>query len=569
MLSIRFFYLQIVEGEVLKNQREKNINTFEYIYPKRGRIISRDNEVLVEDEKIFSVAIDLEQKPSIKSIKLLSEIFQDKLEQIEIESIVKKSIASGNQEIVLSKLSLEQLSKFLVRNNELNGFSILENYKRVYNSHPSIFHVLGHLGYINQSDEKYFNNRIEGYNSKLWQKVGKSGLERVYENELTGTHGKRYFQRNARGTKKILTKEDEFVEGQDLFISISFEAQKFAYDLLDGKQGAIVVIDLEDFSIPVAVSAPSISANDLSGISSKRYAELLEDNSRPLFNRAFMGLYPPGSTIKPLLSIFSLGQNYTNWEETIFDDGFFRFEEEQRIFNAWKEGGHGITDLEKALVESSNPFFMNLATRFQKESLEEFLFSASFGTRLCIDCYPHQFSPLINDSWKQKNFGRNLFKGDLINLGIGQGYMQITPLHLSLIAAMVANKGKYKLPYLSEALNQKEFILNQNLDGSDWEKLNQALIDVLYSRNGTAYRVNPGELRLAGKSGTSQIVDIESREEYETIRENPALRDHAVFIGYAPYDNPRYAISVVVENGEGGGSVAGPIARDVLEVLLK
>ena len=157
--------------------------------------------------------------------------------------------------------------------------------------------------------------------------------------------------------KKILTKEDEFIEGDDLYVSINYEAQKFAYDILDGRQGAIVVIDLNDFSIPVAVSAPSISANDLSGISSSRYAELLKDQSRPLFNRAFMGLYPPGSTIKPLLSIYSLDQKFTNWEETIFDDGFFRIDE-QRVFNAWKEGGHGVTDLDKALVESSNPCFL-------------------------------------------------------------------------------------------------------------------------------------------------------------------------------------------------------------------
>ena len=162
------------------------------------------------------------------------------------------------------------------------------------------------MGYINDSDKRYFSERIDEYDPKLWQKVGKSGLERVYEKELTGTHGKRYFQRNARGTKKILTKEDEFIEGDDLYVSINYEAQKFAYDILDGRQGAIVVIDLNDFSIPVAVSAPSISANDLSGISSSRYAELLKDQSRPLFNRAFMGLYPQA----PQLNHYCL---FTHW----------------------------------------------------------------------------------------------------------------------------------------------------------------------------------------------------------------------------------------------------------------
>ena len=154
---------------------------------------------------------------------------------------------------------------------------------------------------------------------------------------------------------------------------------------------------------------------------------------------------------------------------------------------------------------------MNLATRFEKQSLRVFS-SASFGTKLCTDCYPHQFCPLINDAWKQKNFGRNLFKGDLINLGIGQGYLQITPLHLSLISAMVAKKGEYKTPFLSDSSSQENFTLSQNLESSDWERINKSLVDVVYSPSGTAYRVNAGELKMAGKSGTSQVVDIKSRE---------------------------------------------------------
>ena len=567
LVIARFFYLQIVKGNELKELRERNINAFEYIYPKRGRILSEDGIVLAEDRKVFSLAVDIEQKPSEQSIKKLANLFPDKIEVENLKLKVGNSIKFRRPETIIERLTQKDLAKYLVGGTDITGFSVVEGYERQYNSHPSIFHVLGHMGYINNSDVQYFLPRISEYNSKIWKKVGKSGIERVYEESLQGQHGKRFFQRNARGDRKVITDIAPFKEGEDLSISINFAAQKLAYELMDKRKGSVVVIDLEDFSIPVAISTPSISANDLRDISSSQYQDLLNDPTRPLFNRAFMGLYPPASAIKPLLTIFALNNEYTNWTETILDDGFFRFEEEERVFNAWREGGHGLTDLEKALVESSNPFFMNLSIRYEKDLFVEFLKSSSFGSKLCEDCYPHQFSPLINDDWKYKNFGKELYKGDFINLGVGQGYMLTTPLHLALISAILANRGEYELPYLV-LKKQNKLSIKEDLSEEDWNKLHSALINVVYSKNGTGYRINAGELNLAGKSGTAQVVDIDSREEYDEVRANSLLRDHAIFIGFAPYDNPRYSIAVIVENGESGGRVAGPIAKKVLEELL-
>ena len=562
-----FFYLQIIEGNDLRELREQNINTFEYIYPKRGRILSSDNVVLAEDRKIFSLAVDLEQKPSEEALILLTKLFPKRLDLDELRNKVSESLRYRKSQIILEKIEQADLAKILVRSREIRGFSIIEGYEREYNSHPSIFHVLGHMGYINEPDISYFTPKIENFNPKLWQKVGKSGIERVYEEKLQGNHGKRFFQRNARGDRRVTTNLAPFQEGDELEISINFSAQKLAFELMQERKGSVVVIDLEDFSIPVAISTPSISANDLKDISTAQYQDLLNDPSRPLFNRAFMGLYPPASTIKPLLTVLALSNKYTDWDETILDDGFFTFEEEQRVFNAWREGGHGITDLKKALVESSNPFFMNLSIRYEKEEFVNFLRSSSFGSKLCEDCYPHQFSPLIDDNWKFKNFGKELFKGDFINLGVGQGYMLTTPLHLSLIAGILAKKGTYQLPHIVKK-NETILKLNKDLSEEDWSKVHNALVDVIYSPNGTGYRINAGELNLAGKSGTAQVVDISSREEYDEVRKNPLLRDHAVFIGFAPYDNPRYSIAVIVENGESGGRTAGPIAKKVIEELL-
>ncbi len=563
----RFFQLQIIEGDQLKELREQNINDFEYIYPKRGRILSKDGIVLAEDRKIYSIAIDLEQKPNENSIKFFSDVFSDKTNFQFVKSKVEQSLKERKSIVVLSKISQEDLAKFLVRSENFIGFSVVEDYEREYDPHPAFFHVLGHMGYINQADINHFSTRVKNYDPSLWRKVGKLGIERVYEEDLQGNHGRKFFQRNARGDRKVITDEEPFAEGKEITISINYKAQKLAYELMEEKRGSIVVIDLKDFSIPVAVSVPSISANDLKDISTTQYQELLNDPSRPLFNRAFMGLYPPGSSIKPLFATFALSNSYTTWDETIFDDGFFRFEEEQRVFNAWKEGGHGYTDLNKALVESSNPYFMNLSVKYEKSKFVKLLQSSSFGSKLCEDCYPQQFSPLINDAWKQRNFGKDLYKGDFINLGIGQGYMLTTPLHLSLIAGILGSKGKYKIPYLVNS-NDLTLKIDIEIEEADWVKLNQSLIDVVYSENGTGYRIEAGELNLAGKSGTAQVIDINSRKEYDEVRKNPNLRDHAIFIGYAPYDDPRYSIAVIVENGESGGRIAGPIARDVLRKLL-
>ena len=204
LVIARFFYLQIVKGNELKELRERNINAFEYIYPKRGRILSEDGIVLAEDRKVFSLAVDIEQKPSEQSIKKLANLFPDKIEVENLKLKVGNSIKFRRPETIIERLTQKDLAKYLVGGTDITGFSVVEGYERQYNSHPSIFHVLGHMGYINNSDVQYFLPRISEYNSKIWKKVGKSGIERVYEESLQGQHGKRFFQRNARETEKSL-----------------------------------------------------------------------------------------------------------------------------------------------------------------------------------------------------------------------------------------------------------------------------------------------------------------------------------------------------------------------------
>ena len=274
----------------------------------------------------------------------------------------------------------------------------------------------------------------------MWRRVGKSGVERIYEEQLRGKHGKRFFLRNARGQKKVEIGKEDFIEGSDLNISINFNAQKKAYDLLDGRKGSIVVIDLRDFSIPVAVSAPSISANDLRDISSKEYQALLNDTKRPLFNRAFMGLYPPGSTIKPIVALSALENNVISPNFKVNCSG--KIEMYGQTYNCWKKKGHGVVNLRDALKVSCDTFFYEMSRRLGVDRLNETAKKFGLGNKVFNNIFNEEKAGLVpSTEWKKNALGRGWVLGETLITGIGQGYIQTTPLQLCLMTAQLANGG--------------------------------------------------------------------------------------------------------------------------------
>jgi penicillin-binding protein 2 len=402
---------------------------------------------------------------------------------------------------------------------------------------------------------------------------GQTGLEQIYDDHLSGQHGQRVYEMNARGQFVQPLSFTQPAKGEDLYTNLDIDAQKSAAKFLGNRKGAVVAIDLESGGINVLYSSPTYSINELSnGMSEKKFQILLNDADKPFFNRALQGRYPPASTIKPAIGMYGLSKNIVNWDFEMKDPGFFTLPETGRVFRGWRKGGHGKVNMHKAFLVSSNTYFFSLAYQADIEELSNHLSSLGFGQKVCLDCFEEDPAFVPTPKWKYSIMNAGWVKGDTVNLGIGQGYLVATPMQLANYAALLATKGLYTEPSLVALGNQKKSLKtwqDKGFDNSDWTKMHQALLGVIESDYGTARSIRDlKEFQVAGKSGTAELVSLDSKEAYQEVRSSELLRDHSIIVAFGPMPNPRYAVSVVIENGESGGAVAGPVAIEVLKSLI-
>ena len=342
---------------------------------------------------------------------------------------------------------------------------------------------------------------------------------------------------------------------------------------LGSRKGGVVAIDLESGGINVLFSAPSYSLNKLAnGMTVAEFQEIITNPSKPFFNRALQGRYPPASTIKPAIAMFGLTKKLVRWEEEIDDPGFFMLPENGRIYRGWKKGGHKNVNLKKALLVSSNTYFFKLAYQSDMQELASYLASFGFGAKVCGDCFNEDGAFLPTPDWKYNNLNIPWFTGDTVNIGVGQGYLVATPMQLANYASILANKGRALTPSIAQSVLSDAVIQNNyqvSLGNKDWINLHDALTGVVESDLGTARSIRDlKNFKVAGKSGTAELVSLDSKEAYQDLRGSELLRDHSIIIAFGPMPNPKYAVSVVIENGESGGAVAGPVAIEVLKSLL-
>ena len=402
---------------------------------------------------------------------------------------------------------------------------------------------------------------------------GKTGLENIYDKQLRGFFGKRIYEVDANGRFLEEKETIDSIDGKDIYTSLDLTAQQVAYNELNNRRGAVVAVNLENGAILSYVSSPSFSVNDITnGLSQKEFNKLLNDNDKPFFDRAGQGRYSPASTIKPAIGLFGLEKDLIDWQYTIDDIGFFVLPEDGRIYRGWRKDGHGIINLQDAIIESSNTFFFSLAYQTEVNELIEYLSNFGFGKNICLDCFYPDKGLLPSPTWKMNTHNFGWFKGDTVNLGVGQGYLSATPLQLAYYSSFLANKGS--LNNFSFVQNNKDVIRNNfitnNINDVDWKKIHESMIGVIENPKGTAGRLkNLKDYIIAAKSGTVELVSTETKEDYKIIRETEGNRDHAIIIAFGPMPNPKYAVSVVIENGESGGSVAGPVAIAVLNSLIK
>ena len=580
-LIYRTFSLQVSSFTDYEIASLKNKTREVLIQPRRGIIYDRNGEIIVNNVPSYNLIINPsainDLNSTLSDIKKIIDLSDLEIKNAQDNFSLKKKL---NRELILkTNLTNEEIAKFEVRKYRYPNLFIAERYSRE-NMYPYLFsHSVGYVGSINEeglqdilsSQDLKPRETIFKYSNGYLK--GKTGLENIYDKQLRGFFGKRIYEVDANGRFLEEKETIDSIDGKDIYTSLDLTAQQVAYNELNNRRGAVVAVNLENGAILSYVSSPSFSVNDITnGLSQKEFNKLLNDNDKPFFDRAGQGRYSPASTIKPAIGLFGLEKDLIDWQYTIDDIGFFVLPEDGRIYRGWRKDGHGIINLQDAIIESSNTFFFSLAYQTEVNELIEYLSNFGFGKNICLDCFYPDKGLLPSPTWKMNTHNFGWFKGDTVNLGVGQGYLSATPLQLAYYSSFLANKGS--LNNFSFVQNNKDVIRNNfitnNINDVDWKKIHESMIGVIEDPKGTAGRLkNLKEYIIAAKSGTVELVSTETKEDYKIIREIEGNRDHAIIIAFGPMPNPKYAVSVVIENGESGGSVAGPVAIAVLNSLIK
>ena len=579
-LLIAVALYKIIELTVLDRQEyltesEKNRIINVPIYPARGLIKLSNGEIIAEN----IVTHDLSIKKSLfnQSSTEINDLQRILLETgLEIQSNVSQ-ITNGSDELILiSGLSSEQLAKFQMNKEKWPSIELQTRLRR-FLPHKNVFsHVVGHLGEVTKEDKR----RNQDTKYKAGSYLGKVGLEKRYESEMRGKRGVSVIEVDVFGNQIREIERTQPERPLNLFLSLNLRLQTLARQELSGRKGAIIAIDPNTGFIKALVSSPDYNPNILNKTENGFPYPKEKQKDAPLFNRAISGSYPPASTIKPFLGLLGLEEGEIDVSTIINDEGVFQINGEGRKYRGWKEEGHGEVNLHKAIVESSDVYFYELASKLTIDKISDFLSLFNFGKNTGIDLINESSSVLPDRNWKLGNIGEAWFVGDTVNMGIGQGYIAVTPLQLASSVSAIATKGKIFKPKLVKRLGEQviepELLFSIELNKKEnWDAIEKSMIAVINSWNGTAHNLyKEGGIKIAGKTGTAQIKslvdqDLTVKEEYEGIREIEKNRDHALFVSYGPLPNPNLTVVVIVENGESGSSVAAPIAMKLMEQYQK
>tara|TARA_B100000029_G_scaffold97613_2_gene87930 strand:+ start:14 stop:1939 length:1926 start_codon:yes stop_codon:yes gene_type:complete len=589
----RLFYLQISENLKYRSLSDKNRFREWKIVPERGLIEDYFGNKIANNTQLFQLHMLPEDVPNIEELffRLSRIVNLDKKNQ---KRLIKKINKRKPWEpiIVFENLSWEDFSKLNLFLHELQGIKPVVSVARKYSAEGSSSHL---IGYVSDVSEKDLNN------SELLRKInvpglktGKNGLEKTFNNTMIGIPGVQRFEVNAYGKRIKELKLVEGKKGENYRTTIDQDVQKFTSQLLGKKSGSVCVMDIYTGDIVTLVSSPTFDANKfVHGISTKDWQDLIQNSKKPLINKSLAGLYPPGSTIKPIVALSALENDVMSTKKIVQCTG--SMELYGQTYHCWKEKGHGFMNMRSAIKQSCDIYFYETARRLGIDRLSVTAEEFGLGKKVLGNFVEEKSGVVPNTKWKKDNIGRGWVLGETLISGIGQGYFQTTPIQLCLMMAQLANGGheirpriidnKYELQEIVNAW-RKEFINRKN--NIDFEDQNlrklyrnreniKFVLDALYGATnepmGTSYRsrLTKEKYIYAGKTGTSQIRRI-TEDERELKIKNEDLpyekRDHALFIAFAPYKNPRYAISVIIEHGGSGSSGAAPIAKKVIKRIL-
>jgi len=579
----RLINLQVTNYEHFSALSQGNHVRIEPLPPTRGLIYDRNGEIIAQNLPAYQLELTRE------GVKDLDET----LGRLVSIGLVKESDLERLTGLILSRRKFEpvtlnyqlddqEVARFAVRRQEFTGVDIRARLIRQYPFGEITSHVVGYVSSMNEADLKRSDpSAYAGTNQ-----IGKLGIERAHEANLLGKVGYQENLVNAQGRALQHTPQQSPVAGDDLISTLDISLQQIAYEAMGDRRGAVVAMDPRNGDVLVFASSPAFDPNQFAqGLSRSQYSALQNDPGIPLFNRALRGQYPPGSTVKPLIALASLQYLKENPSKKHFCPGYFTLPEGKHRYRDWKKDGHGQMDMREAIAESCDVFFYEIALELGIDKIHDFLVTFGLGSLSGIDIPGEKPGLVPSRAWKKSAFSRredqSWYPGETVIAGIGQGYMLTTPLQLAEATAIIAAKGKRYRPRLLAGTRDpltgevSELPLEELPpvtvdDPYYWTIIEKAMEDVLHGPKGTARGSAAGaSYRYAGKSGTAQVFSVAQDEEYEAEDVPEHLRHHALFVAYAPAENPEIAIAVVVEHGGGGSTSAAPVARKVLDAYMQ
>ena len=578
VLLIRLLYLQVVWHDHFTTLSEDNRLKLLPLPPNRGLIYDRNGILLAENLPSYRLEITPEQVDDMgATLSALEDIIE--IRDIDRSRFEKLLARKPRFEAIPLRFHLndEDVARFSVNRHRFPGVDITAGLARHYPQGPHAVHALGYVGRIDEKALQVLDNS----NYRGTSHVGKNGIEKTYEELLHGKVGLQQVETTAQGRIIRILHRTPPVSGRNIYLTIDSRVQAAAEKAFGDYSGAAIAIDPNNGDVLAFVSLPTYDPNPfVNGIDYDDYAALRNNDKEPLFNRVLRGQYPPGSTIKPFMGLAGLESGITGIHSKTYCPGFYMLPGKDRKYRDWKRRGHGTVDLNIAITQSCDVYFYDLAQSMGIDGIHDYLQHFGFGKASGIDIQGELSGLLPSKDWKRSHRDQPWFPGETIIAGIGQGFFLVTPIQLAAATTALANGGRMLQPqivYAEQEADSDELLPHQPQlhetitihEQQHWDHVITAMTDVVHSARGTARRIGKDSpYKIAGKTGTAQVFGLKEEEKYDADAIAEKLRDHALFIAFAPVDDPKIAIAVIVENGGGGGSVAAPIARAIMDAYL-
>jgi penicillin-binding protein 2 len=581
LIMVNLYHLQVTQYEDYQTRSNGNRIKVLPIAPNRGLIYDRNGVILAENRPVFSLEIipeevdDLEK--TLEELTALMSLTEDELYDFTKERKRQrrfKPISLRNQ------LSQSEVALFAANQHKFEGVSIEARLSRYYPFKDTLTHMLGYVARINKRDVERLQEDGQEANYAATHDIGKQGVEKYHESLLHGEVGYQQVEVNNQGRVIRVLDVQPPIPGRDIVLNIDIELQQKAQLELAGRRGSVVITDTRTGGILALYSSPSYDPNlFVHGISQKDYSQLLNSRYSPLLNRATQGRYPPASTIKAHLALVGLEDGVITPETVIQDTGTYRLKNVEHVWRDWKRWGHGEVDVTKSVEVSCDVFYYDLAFKLGIDRIHESMTAFGFGQFTDIDLKEESRAILPSRGWKRARFNEPWYIGDTISVGIGQGYWNATPLQLVQSLNFLVNKGQRHVPRLIKGYMVENEVQDipvemkspiPMVNEENWDIVLDSLYGTVNREHGTARSAFSGtEYTAAGKTGTAQLFTVAQDAEYDEDAISEYLRDNAMYIGYAPYENPEISISVTIENAGGGGSNAAPLAREVMDFYFE